>query len=320
MLSKSAPSGGAVTTSSTAFSDIPDMVLNTHLPHNSAIRVSLSSECYTTLSHRVFVRALIDGQPMLPSDVLFKLGNYNGTNEFTFVKENIPGGPHEIILQWNVDAGGTASMGDRNITLTAFPEQSVIVDVPNGGELWEAGTPHIIVWRTEGIENDVRITYSTDGGTVFMPIVDFAPNTGTFMWDVPNTPSPTCIVQVADAFDHTPIDESDAPFTISMATGLLQNESSQITNFYLYQNYPDPFNPTTTIAYDLPHATNVQLNIYDALGRKIKTLVNNYQTAGHNSVTWDATNHLGEKVTTGLYFCRMQADDYVHVIKLLLTK
>ena len=85
--------------------------------------------------------------------------------------------------------------------------------------------------------------------------------------------------------------------------------------FALYQNYPNPFNPSTTIEYSLAKAAKVDLSIYNVLGQKIATLVNSRQSAGIQQVVFDAS-----KLSTGVYFYRIQADDFVQVKKMLLMK
>lgn len=85
--------------------------------------------------------------------------------------------------------------------------------------------------------------------------------------------------------------------------------------FSLYQNNPNPFNPATTISYDLPEDGFVSLKIYNTLGNEIATLMNDYKTAGSYSVNWDASN-----LSSGLYFYRMQAGKFSATKKMLLTK
>ena len=70
--------------------------------------------------------------------------------------------------------------------------------------------------------------------------------------------------------------------------------------FALHQNYPNPFNPTTQIWYDLPEGEFISINIYDVMGRKIKSLININQEAGYRSITWNATNDLGQPVSAGM--------------------
>ena len=89
-------------------------------------------------------------------------------------------------------------------------------------------------------------------------------------------------------------------------------------NFHLEQNYPNPFNPSTTIQFSVPRAVNVQLTIYNILGQKVKTLVDRVCQSGNYSVSWDAMDQAGLGVSTGLYFYRLQAEDYVNVKKMIL--
>lgn len=92
------------------------------------------------------------------------------------------------------------------------------------------------------------------------------------------------------------------------------------SDFVVLQNYPNPFNPQTTIEYYLPKSAWVNLTIYNILGRKVKVLVNDFQTKGKKSITWDGKNQHGKKVGSGVYFYRLQAFDYVESKKMLLIK
>lgn len=85
--------------------------------------------------------------------------------------------------------------------------------------------------------------------------------------------------------------------------------------FALEQNYPNPFNPTTTIRYQLPVTSNVKLEVYDVLGKKIATLVNERQEAGIYNYTLNASN-----LSSGVYFYRLQAGSFVQTKKMMLVK
>ena len=87
------------------------------------------------------------------------------------------------------------------------------------------------------------------------------------------------------------------------------------TEFALLGAYPNPFNARVTIKYALPEASNVTLEIFDLLGRKIETLVNGYQDAGYQSVTWDANNY-----STGMYFYKISMGNYTDTRKMTLLK
>jgi hypothetical protein len=91
--------------------------------------------------------------------------------------------------------------------------------------------------------------------------------------------------------------------------------------FALEQNYPNPFNPTTQIQFSLPEQADVLLEVYDVLGRRVVTLINNdTYNAGWHSVTWDATNQSGRTISSGLYIYRLQAGSRVDVKRMIFLK
>ena len=93
-----------------------------------------------------------------------------------------------------------------------------------------------------------------------------------------------------------------------------------VDNYKLINNYPNPFNPVTTLRYDLPENVHVNITIYDMLGRKVKTLINQTQDAGYKSVIWDATNDYGKPVSAGIYLYQIQAGEFVNTKKMVLLK
>ena len=90
--------------------------------------------------------------------------------------------------------------------------------------------------------------------------------------------------------------------------------------FALRFNYPNPFNPETTIKYALPQASDVELVVYNSLGQKVRTLVSEHQGVGRYAFTWDATNDRGHAVSSGIYLYRLQAGEFAQVRKMLLLK
>ena len=124
------------------------------------------------------------------------------------------------------------------------------------------------------------------------------------------------------------IEASDEEFNIVSDIGefVLQNTSLSIDGemipevFALHQNYPNPFNPTTQIRFDLPKDSYVSIDIYDLMGRKIKSLVNKNQAAGYRSVHWNATNDLGQSVSAGMYIYTIQAGEFRQNRKMVLLK
>ncbi|MBD3288908.1 T9SS type A sorting domain-containing protein, partial [candidate division KSB1 bacterium] len=100
----------------------------------------------------------------------------------------------------------------------------------------------------------------------------------------------------------------------------VDRENSFPAHFALKQNHPNPFNSKTQIDYILWKSGNVRIVIYDLLGKHIKTLVNNPQQAGNFQVRWDGVDENGYPVAAGVYFCRMEAGEFVKTIKLVVTK
>ena len=91
--------------------------------------------------------------------------------------------------------------------------------------------------------------------------------------------------------------------------------------YALRNNYPNPFNPETTLKYDLPEAGDVTLEVYNMLGQVVSTLVNEHQTAGRYAIQWDATNDHGQSLSSGVYFYRVQVgDQFTDIKKMLLLK
>ena len=85
-------------------------------------------------------------------------------------------------------------------------------------------------------------------------------------------------------------------------------------------NQPNPFNPSTKIGYNLTAASAVAIAIYDLQGRLIRSYVQGFQPAGIHSVTWDGTLSSGQPAPTGIYFCRLTADNEVTTHRMLLMK
>ena len=92
------------------------------------------------------------------------------------------------------------------------------------------------------------------------------------------------------------------------------------TEFALKQNYPNPFNPSTQIQYALPNESSVVISIYDITGRLVRTLVNEFQSPGYRTITWNATNDMGRPVSAGMYIYSIHAGDFIQNRKMILMK
>ena len=108
---------------------------------------------------------------------------------------------------------------------------------------------------------------------------------------------------------------------MEMTIGTLAGELFNVTvnliadNFNLGKIYPNPFNPTTTIQFDLPEDINVLLEVYDISGRLVDELNNRTMQAGYHSITWNASMY-----SSGIYFVKLHAGSFHHTQKLMLVK
>ncbi len=91
-------------------------------------------------------------------------------------------------------------------------------------------------------------------------------------------------------------------------------------SFSLRPNYPNPFNPSTTISYTLPHAGHVELMVYNTQGELVKRMVDDFQEAGFHSVLWHGDDGAGFKVPSGIYYCRLKSTAGVQTRRMTLLK
>jgi hypothetical protein len=100
-----------------------------------------------------------------------------------------------------------------------------------------------------------------------------------------------------------------------------KGNSSVPNEFTVHQNYPNPFNPNTNISFSLPVAQKITLVVFDVLGRKVSTLVDNQRfIAGTNVVTWNGTNQEGDLVSSGVYFYQVSSDNFKVTRKMVLMR
>jgi len=103
-------------------------------------------------------------------------------------------------------------------------------------------------------------------------------------------------------------------------TSVDENDVAAVRGYRLHQNYPNPFNPNTSIRFEVPRRSHVELSIYDVLGRKIRTLVNENMPAGKYSKLWDGKDELGNLVPSGIYFYRLKADNFDRTMKMVFVR
>ena len=106
---------------------------------------------------------------------------------------------------------------------------------------------------------------------------------------------------------------------VSVAQEVLSNDIVSVPSQYeLYQNFPNPFNPTTEIRYALAELSDVVVSVYDLKGRLMKTLISQKQPAGLNKILWDGTDNVGKKVSAGMYLYTIEAGTFRKTKKMIM--
>ncbi|HQU72719.1 MAG TPA: FG-GAP-like repeat-containing protein [Calditrichia bacterium] len=117
-----------------------------------------------------------------------------------------------------------------------------------------------------------------------------------------------CALVVNSRYSRIPTNlEKTIRFRIQVITAIEPGENNAITRFALAPNYPNPFNPSTSVRFQLPEASRVRLSIYSLLGEEVAVLAAGYRPAGRYRLTWDGRNREGAPVGSGIYFLRFSA-------------
>lgn len=123
-------------------------------------------------------------------------------------------------------------------------------------------------------------------------------------------------------FEEMGDDTGILTFAFDPPSGKRESNDREIIPFVfaLSQNYPNPFNPNTIVRFEIPQSDWVKLEIFNILGQKVKTLVDEYKNAGPHSVIWNGANSSGRQVATGVYFTRLSSGQKTEVKKMLLLR
>ena len=204
---------------------------------------------------------------------------------------------------------------DENAGLTFV----VLTATLDGEALAEDATVHL------AIDNASTATRDLDYSVLFTPMIEIAAGsiTGTVDFHLlpvaDNLEEGDEIIRLIGTIDGLEGDE--VAITISDPAAAKAAVQTRPTAFSLADNFPNPFNPTTTIQYALPQAADVELTVYNVVGQPVRTLVAEHQSAGRYVVEWDATNDSGHSLSSGMYFYRLQAGgEFLEVKKMLLLK
>lgn len=193
---------------------------------------------------------------------------------------------------------------------------TINVLTPEEGEIIEGNTVYPISWQTVGVEQ-LNIAYSTNAGGDW---ADLATNVlsqvESYNWLVPNIASDSTKIRIRDANNPQLFGETGL-FTIDPATDVKDPSQDEAipSEYKLYTNYPNPFNPSTRIKYSIPEEAFVTIKVFDILGAEVATLVNETRSPGNYELNFDASN-----LRSGVYLYRIQAGNYTESRKMLFIK
>ena len=189
----------------------------------------------------------------------------------------------------------------------------------DGKALEEDATVHL------AIDNESTATRDLDYAALFTPRIEILAGsiTGTVNFYVDpaadNLEEGDEIIRLIGTIDGLEGDEVEIAISDPGAAKTVVQTRPEA--FSLADNFPNPFNPTTTIKYALPQTADVELTVYNVVGQPVRTLVAEHQTAGRYAVEWDATDNSGHSLSSGIYFYYLQAGgEFRKVKKMLLLK
>jgi hypothetical protein len=270
----------------------------------------------------------IEWQSNAVSEVNIEFSSDNGLS-WSLIAEKLPASGNYL---WTIPEITSAEcrvrLTDSNNKLIADESNQVfgvfsktlILEYPNGGEKLSVDSTYSIRWQSEFIDN-VRIQYSTDNGETWGTVKRIiAADPGQVDWVIPDNVSDSCRIKIIDADDAVIFDVSSEVFSIRSIAGIPYGNSQIPDEFGLKQNWPNPFNPSTTIEYSLKKSGRVKIDIWNSTGEIVKTMVNKNMNPGSYQVMWSGENNAGIPVASGIYYYVLYTGNEVVSKKMLLIR
>ena len=221
-----------------------------------------------------------------------------------------------IVIYTVIDSAGDADA----LTFTITVNKGLVLD---GGSLFDLFGGKIVPTASHDLAAIGEFVVGQRVAGIVLPEASggTAPLTYTLS---PALPAGLSFDSATRTISGTPSAEGETvyTYTVTDANGASASLAFQTlpTAFSLADNFPNPFNPATTIQYALPYAADVQLTVYNVLGQPVRTLLAEHQNAGRYVVEWNATDDSGHSLSAGIYFYRLQAGEFHEVKKMLLLK
>jgi hypothetical protein len=242
----------------------------------------------------------------------------DGEWTWTIPSDVVPASNYKIRVT-SVDNTAIKDASNADFTIQGDTTPIITVTMPNGGETWTVGQAYSITWTSANITGNVQLRLLQNNVSVRV-LSSSTANDGEWTWTIPSDVVPASNYKIrVTSVDNTAIkDASNADFTIQAAAGKseqLSGTEGVPRTWTLLPNYPNPFNPTTSIRFGMPKTARVRLSVYDLLGREVAVLVEGILQAGWHTATWRADN-----LPSGVYLYRLAAGEFSQHRTMLLLK
>lgn len=248
----------------------------------------------STMTFRVSNDGILTGVPIPSGRVTVRgiVGQYKSSAPYNTGYQLLPRSGNDIIL--NTSSG------------------SIEIINPDGGAEFNAGSMVGISWSSKEVDFvDIHYKFSMNNEWILIS-EKLDALSGRFSWWTPQSISDSGYIKITDSYD-------DSNFGISGMIYLLNPtsvEDAEIpAEYYLAQNFPNPFNPQTHVNFGLPESTSVSLDLYDSTGRRVKNMLTDTLNPGHYSILLIADN-----LASGIYFYQLKTPQFVSVKKLSYIK
>jgi hypothetical protein len=228
---------------------------------------------------------------------------------------------------WDMDQSGSTNSGYPFLSWQNGTDTSLPVELSSFNAVLVRNSAILLKWVTESENENLGFileqrTAGTDNWTVIASYMTHPDLTGhgsvTLRTEYEFTDE---AVNPGMTYEYRLADISYSGIKTYLGNCVVKSLSNNLpSSFKLFQAYPNPFNPSSTISYDLPEASDVILIIYDIKGRSIRTLTDTYQPAGTFNLQWNGTTNDGSQVGTGVYFTRIQVGKHSGVIKIVYLR
>ena len=252
-------------------------------------------------------------------------GLYNLDNSVTIDADSVWWGDSSGPYHPQQNPGGLGDSVNAYVDITPFLAEPDTAAPPIPVQnLAVAGTGNDFIsltWATSPLGDlaGYKVYYDTDStGFPFADTIDVGNATSVMLSNL----EPGLTYYIAVTCYDTDGNESWYSNEVSAApAALVVEESPGIpASFALHPAYPNPFNPSTTLRYDLPEQAHARLVVYDLLGRKVKTLLEGVEGPGYEAVVWDGTDQAGRPISSGVYLIRIRADRFLQTRKMVYLR